>query len=355
MEEHNRRWKSALDEAWPPELRAREKAVALRARVLALAVVLFVATGGLCMLASLPRFSHRSPSHARSSGPAPSPSRTTARISSAVSPRPWLWTQVVGAVCILARGRARAPLALPGTADLAVPISTGLLRETAVRVGAMVASVPDRRGRLEHRHLLGARAGRGLRLPPDGDAGARPPVRASLLRPEAHGAGLPSDEPTTPLDEVLAVIRTEAPYARVTSDFNDYRGRARATGHRHGGYDIGLEAGTAVPAAWPGQVVEIRPWGGSEHGITIAVGDVRVTYGHLVPRVRIGQLVHTGMILGLVGRDHVDVKIWADGGFVDFAKVDPFEAWPWEGRFYHAAGTIGAAEQAIHWGVDRML
>lgn len=159
----------------------------------------------------------------------------------------------------------------------------------------------------------------------------------------------------TPLEEILAAVRREAPYARVTSDFEEHRDGHRRTPGKHGGYDIGLEAGTAVPAAWPGRVVEILPWGGSEHGITVAVGDVRVTYGHLIPRVRLGQLVHTGMPVGLVARDHLDVKIWAGQGYVDFGRVNPFVAWPWEGRFYSAAGTIRAGEQALRWASEHVF
>jgi hypothetical protein len=111
----------------------------------------------------------------------------------------------------------------------------------------------------------------------------------------------------------------------VVSGFNDWRTVSVYRRHAglHLGYDIVLPYGSRVPAAWPGKVVAITPWGGSQYGITVlADSGYEATYGHLSPLVRVGQRVAAGDFVGLTIIDHVDVKMRdSAGAYVDFGSL----------------------------------
>lgn len=112
--------------------------------------------------------------------------------------------------------------------------------------------------------------------------------------------------------------------AYVSSGFQDWRTVSKYRRHPglHNGYDIAMRAGTPVRAAWPGVVVAVTPWYGSEFGVTVRSADgTETTYGHIAPWVAVGRRVEAGTILGSVVVDHVDVKMKDAGGtFVDFAR-----------------------------------
>lgn len=143
-----------------------------------------------------------------------------------------------------------------------------------------------------------------------------PASRAGIRRP-LHEAALP---------EYLERVRTIASYAHVTSTFNDWRPPSglRPCGGLHNGYDIGLDAGTTVPCGWPGRVTKIQVWWGEEHGITVETNNIEVTYGHLIPTVKVGDQLQPGDIVGRVARNHVDIKMHCDFGYIDWGKVNPF-------------------------------
>jgi murein DD-endopeptidase MepM/ murein hydrolase activator NlpD len=143
--------------------------------------------------------------------------------------------------------------------------------------------------------------------------------------PGTSGAQLGGPLPT-PLQQLLGRIRQVAPYAQVTSTFDEWRPPSglRPCGGPHNGYDIGLDAGTPVPAGWSGRVVKIEQWCGAEHCITVQSGEVRVGYGHLLPAVKVGQWVEAGDVVGHVVYNHVDVKMRARHHIIDFSKANPF-------------------------------
>lgn len=124
------------------------------------------------------------------------------------------------------------------------------------------------------------------------------------------------------LGELVGVLRSRYPSATVVSGFNDWRTVSVYRRHAglHLGYDIVLPYGSRVPAAWPGRVVAITPWGGSQYGITVlADSGYEATYGHLSPLVRVGQRVSPGDFVGTTIIDHVDVKMRdSAGAYVDF-------------------------------------
>jgi peptidase M23-like protein len=126
------------------------------------------------------------------------------------------------------------------------------------------------------------------------------------------------------LGKLLQYQKIGDPGAYVSSGFHDWRtvSKYRRNPGLHAGYDIAMLAGSPVRAAWPGKVVAITPWYGQEHGVTIQHSDGHeATYGHITPRVTVGQSVQVGDILGAVVVDHVDVKVRDSGGaFVDFAS-----------------------------------
>lgn len=114
------------------------------------------------------------------------------------------------------------------------------------------------------------------------------------------------------------------PGAYVSSGFHDWRGvsKYRSVSGIHAGYDIAMLAGSPVRAAWPGTVVAVTPWYGSEYGVTVQSAGFSVTYGHLSPGVAVGDPVEVGTVLGTVVVDHVDVKMRsASGEYVDFGAM----------------------------------
>jgi Peptidase family M23 len=127
------------------------------------------------------------------------------------------------------------------------------------------------------------------------------------------------------LDRLLQFQKVGDPGAFVSSGFHDWRtvSKYRRSPGLHFGYDIAMLARSPVRAAWPGEVVAITPWYGSEYGVTVRDGQgYEATYGHISPSVVLGQEVRVGDILGRVVVDHVDVKMRNSLGiFVDFAAL----------------------------------
>lgn len=136
------------------------------------------------------------------------------------------------------------------------------------------------------------------------------------------------------LGDLLARVRRVEADARVTSTFYEPR-----PGRLHSGYDIGLDAGTPVPCAWSGRVKTITPWYGAQTGITVVTQGIEVTYGHLSPEVKVGDEIVAGQTVGRVVYDHVDVKMYADGAYIDYAVVNPFV----DPRFTDLANGAAAA------------
>lgn len=135
-------------------------------------------------------------------------------------------------------------------------------------------------------------------------------ARAGLARPLRQGI----------LPDYLARMRAIAPYAQVTSDFNDIR-----PGRRHNGYDIGLDYGTKVPAGWAGTVTKLTPWYDGQYGITVETNGIEVTYGHLAPDVKVGQRIEPGDTVGHIIWNHVDIKMFTCVGYVDWGLINPFD------------------------------
>lgn len=125
------------------------------------------------------------------------------------------------------------------------------------------------------------------------------------------------------LQELLRWQKLGDSGAFVSSGFHDWRGISiyRRRPGLHAGYDIAMLAGSPVRTPWPGTVVAVTPWYGSELGITVRLENGwEATFGHITCAVRVGQQVRAGEMLGRVVVDHVDVKIRArSGAFVDFA------------------------------------
>lgn len=120
---------------------------------------------------------------------------------------------------------------------------------------------------------------------------------------------------------LLLLQQVGDPGAYVSSGFHDWRGvsQYRSVPGIHAGYDIAMLAGSPVRAAWPGTVVAVTPWYGSEYGVTVQSAGFSVTYGHISPGVAVGDPVEVGTVLGTVVVDHVDVKMRAaSGDYVDF-------------------------------------
>lgn len=137
-------------------------------------------------------------------------------------------------------------------------------------------------------------------------------------------------EPFAPAADLAAYVAIESrtkPGAFITGRFNDWRSPSiyRLFGGRHNGYDVALPAGTPAVAGWPGRVTAITWWAGREYGITVVSPDgFHTTYGHLAPSVRIGAWVEPGDVVGIVVRDHVDVKMKdAHNRPIDFGKGVP--------------------------------
>lgn len=129
------------------------------------------------------------------------------------------------------------------------------------------------------------------------------------------------------LNVFMALQRLVYPNALVSGSFYEWRtvSRYRSTAGLHLGYDIALPPGTPAVAGWPGQVTRVAQWYGAEFGITVlSPSGYEATYGHLAPRVKVGDVVNAGDSLGLVVNDHVDIKMRGpDGMYFDFGHSTP--------------------------------
>lgn len=116
----------------------------------------------------------------------------------------------------------------------------------------------------------------------------------------------------TRLDQLLRWQRQAYAGAVVTSGFYETRGlsRYRSRPGLHAGYDIAMPAGSGARAAWPATVRSLIPWAEGEWGVEVAHEDgTTATYGHILPRVEVGQKLEPGQVVGLIARDHLDVKM----------------------------------------------
>lgn len=116
----------------------------------------------------------------------------------------------------------------------------------------------------------------------------------------------------TRLDQLLRWQRQTYPGAVVTSGFYDPRGlsRYRSRPGLHAGYDIAMPAGSGARAAWQATVRSIIPWAEGEWGVEVVhVDGTTATYGHILPKVEVGQKLEPGQVVGLIARDHLDVKM----------------------------------------------
>lgn len=129
------------------------------------------------------------------------------------------------------------------------------------------------------------------------------------------------------LDTLVALQRVVCPAAVISGSFYEWRAvsRYRAVAGMHLGYDLAMPAGTAAVAGWPGQVIRIQPWSGSEFGVTVlSPSGYEATYGHIAPRVKVGDVLNAGDTVGLVAVDHVDVKMRGpDGLYFDYGHSTP--------------------------------
>lgn len=142
-------------------------------------------------------------------------------------------------------------------------------------------------------------------------------VLLALISTPAQAGPAPTD-----LKVYVARVREMYPEAEVTSGFYDWRAVSmyRSSAGLHLGYDIALNAGRAVPAGWSGTVVALIPWTDTEYGICVELPTgYRVTYGHLFPTVKEGDVITAGQFVGTVARDHVDIKVKdGSGGYFDW-------------------------------------
>ncbi|MBN9415426.1 MAG: peptidoglycan DD-metalloendopeptidase family protein [Candidatus Eremiobacteraeota bacterium] len=136
------------------------------------------------------------------------------------------------------------------------------------------------------------------------------------------------------LADYVALQQRFFPGAVVTAGFYDWRTTSRYRGHAglHLGYDVAMPYGCQFSAGWAGTVTSIVLWSGEEYGITVQHPDgSSVTYGHVSPKVTIGQRVLPGEPIGTIAYNHVDVKMRdANGNYVDFGgngRVLPAPQW----------------------------
>ncbi len=129
---------------------------------------------------------------------------------------------------------------------------------------------------------------------------------------------------STRLGNWLALERLVCPGASVCSGFYAWRtvSRYRRQAGIHDGYDIALPPGSRVVAGWTGQVVAIVGWSAGQSGVSVMSADgFLTTYGHLVPGVRVGDVLNAGDVVGTTVIDHVDIKMKApDGRYFDFGS-----------------------------------
>lgn len=140
-------------------------------------------------------------------------------------------------------------------------------------------------------------------------------------------AGFAASNGAPDLDMYLSLQRLIYPSAVVSASFYEWRdvSQYRGTAGLHLGYDIAMPAGTAAIAGWPGQVTRVAQWYGPEYGITVlSPSGFETTYGHLAPRVKVGDVVNAGDTVGMVVNDHVDIKMRGpDGAYFDFGHSTP--------------------------------
>jgi hypothetical protein len=151
-------------------------------------------------------------------------------------------------------------------------------------------------------------------------------LRAGLLAGFVALGGLAASAAPRTSDLMAYFDKVHAlyPEAEITGRFYDWRAISQYRSHAglHLGYDIALNAGRAVPAGWPGHVVDIIPWTDNEWGVCVETSNgYRVTYGHIAPAASIGQTVSPGQTVGNIVHDHVDIKVRdASGGYFDFGQ-----------------------------------
>ncbi|MBS2034580.1 M23 family metallopeptidase [bacterium] len=125
------------------------------------------------------------------------------------------------------------------------------------------------------------------------------------------------------LEQLLNQQRQEYSQAVVTSGFYEPRSisRYRSRPGVHSGYDIAMPAGCRARVAWPGRVEAIIPWADGEWGVQVRHQDgTTATYGHIVPLLEVGKEVQVGEAVGLIARDHLDVKMRdGQGNLFDYA------------------------------------
>ncbi|CAN0234015.1 unnamed protein product [Phaeothamnion confervicola] len=145
---------------------------------------------------------------------------------------------------------------------------------------------------------------------------------------------IPGTHAARDLADLVAIEQKYFPGACVTAGFYDWRTTSQYRSHAglHLGYDIAMPYGCKFGAGWPGVVTAIAVWSGEEHGITVQSPDgTTVTYGHVSPRVTVGQQIVAGQPLGVIARDHVDVKMRdAAGNYQDYGgtgRVLPAPTW----------------------------
>lgn len=143
-----------------------------------------------------------------------------------------------------------------------------------------------------------------------------------------------SVESAKDLADLVRIEQRHFPGAVVTAGFFDWRTTSVYRSHAglHLGYDIAMPYGCPFAAGWAGTVTAVVPWYGEQHGITVVSPDgTSVTYGHVSPRVQVGQRVLPGDVLGTIALDHVDVKMRdASGNYFDFGgngRVVPTPDW----------------------------
>lgn len=145
-------------------------------------------------------------------------------------------------------------------------------------------------------------------------------VFLALITAPVQAGPMPTD-----LKVYVARVKEMYPEAEVTSGFYDWRAVSmyRSSAGLHLGYDIALNAGRSVPAGWSGTVVALVPWTDTEYGICVELPTgYRVTYGHLFPTVKEGDVIAAGQFVGTVARDHVDIKVKdGSGGYFDWGAA----------------------------------
>ncbi|MFN8611915.1 MAG: M23 family metallopeptidase [Vulcanimicrobiota bacterium] len=151
------------------------------------------------------------------------------------------------------------------------------------------------------------------------------------------------------LHQLLRQQQQEYAGAVVTSGFYDARGvsRYRANPGLHSGYDIAMPAGSRARAAWPGRVRAIIPWADGEWGVQVVHQDgTTATYGHIVPTVECGRELGAGQVVGLIARDHLDVKMRdVHGRLFDYADSMAVEI----GSVRLQPPVVGPSARALEW------